>query len=90
MQPKHLDVDDAIQARADLRARRAIGIHWGTFPMADDPPDEPPKILAQERERAGLAQDAFDVMMIGETRPIEETNETKRRPDANAAATSAR
>ena len=70
MEAKHLDASDAIQARADLRARRAIGIHWGTFPMADDPPDEPPRALAIERERAGLAPDAFDVMSIGETRRL--------------------
>jgi N-acyl-phosphatidylethanolamine-hydrolysing phospholipase D len=70
MEAKHLDVAEAIQARADLRARRAIGIHWGTFPMADDPPDEPPQLLARERERAGLAREDFDVMAIGETRGL--------------------
>jgi L-ascorbate metabolism protein UlaG (beta-lactamase superfamily) len=71
MEAKHLDAADAIQVRADLRARRAIGIHWGTFPMADEPPDEPPRLLARERERAGLSRDAFDVMSIGETRRLE-------------------
>jgi len=70
MESKHLDVPEAIQARADLRARRAIGIHWGTFDMADDPPDEPPRILARERERAGLTPDDFDVMAIGEMRSL--------------------
>jgi L-ascorbate metabolism protein UlaG (beta-lactamase superfamily) len=70
MEAKHLDAADAIQVRADLRARHAIGIHWGTYTMADDPPDEAPKLLARERERAGLAPDDFDVMAIGETRRI--------------------
>ena len=70
MESKHLDVAEAIQVRADLRARRAIGIHWGTFPMADDAPDEPPQVLARERERAGLAPDDFDVMAVGETRRL--------------------
>ena len=56
--------------RADLRARHAIGIHWGTYTMADDPPDEAPKMLMRERERAGLTPDDFDVMAIGETRRI--------------------
>jgi L-ascorbate metabolism protein UlaG (beta-lactamase superfamily) len=72
MESKHLDVPEAIQVRADLRARRAIGIHWGTFPMADDPPDEPPQVLARERERAGLSPEDFDVMAIGETRPLKQ------------------
>jgi L-ascorbate metabolism protein UlaG (beta-lactamase superfamily) len=70
MGAKHLDVPEAIQVRADLRARRAIGIHWGTFPMADDPPDEAPRLLALERERAGLTRDDFDVLAIGETRRL--------------------
>jgi len=70
MQAKHLDAVDAIQARADLRAQRAIGIHWGTFPMADDPPDEAPRALALERDRVGLPREAFDVMAIGETRRL--------------------
>jgi N-acyl-phosphatidylethanolamine-hydrolysing phospholipase D len=70
MESKHLDPADAIRVRADLRARHAIGIHWGTYTMADDPPDEPPQALARERERAGLTRDDFDVLAIGETRPL--------------------
>ena len=70
MEAKHLDPADAIRVRADLRARRAIGIHWGTYTMADDPPDEPPRALAAERERAGLAREDFDVLAIGETRRL--------------------
>jgi L-ascorbate metabolism protein UlaG (beta-lactamase superfamily) len=70
MEAKHVDAAQAIKVRADLRARRAIGIHWGTFPLADDPPDEPPRILAQARERAGLEREDFDVLAIGETRRL--------------------
>jgi L-ascorbate metabolism protein UlaG (beta-lactamase superfamily) len=70
MEAKHLDVPEAVKARADLRAQRAIGIHWGTFPMADDPPDEPPQLLALERVSANLAREDFDVMAIGETRRL--------------------
>ena len=70
MESKHLDPADAVRVRADLRARRAIGIHWGTYTMADDPPDEPPETLARERERAGLTRDQFDVLAIGETRSL--------------------
>jgi N-acyl-phosphatidylethanolamine-hydrolysing phospholipase D len=70
MRAKHLDAAEAIQVRADLRARRAIGIHWGTFLMADDPPDEAPQVLARERDRAGLAPEDFDVLAIGETRGL--------------------
>jgi N-acyl-phosphatidylethanolamine-hydrolysing phospholipase D len=71
MQSMHVNVPDALQVRADVRAARAIGMHWGTFEgLTDEPLDEPPKVLARLREERGLPRDAFDVMKIGETRVI--------------------
>jgi N-acyl-phosphatidylethanolamine-hydrolysing phospholipase D len=71
MQVMHLDVAEAVQVRADLGARRAIGIHWGTFEaLADEPLDEPPRLLARQRAERGLRQDEFDVLQIGETRAL--------------------
>ena len=71
MKIHHVDVPEAIQVRADLRAARAIGMHWGTFEhLTDEPMDEPPAWLARERERLKMTREAFDVMKVGETRPI--------------------
>ena len=71
MKTMHIDPAEAIQIRADLHARRAIGMHWGTFEnLTDEPLDEPPAVLAAQRAAAGLAPDQFDVMKIGETRRI--------------------
>ncbi len=71
MQTMHIDVPEAVQVRADLRAARAIAIHWGTFEsMSDEPLDEPPALLARQREAAGLAPEQFDVVKIGETRML--------------------
>ena len=68
----HADVPEAVQIRADLRADRAIGMHWGTFEgLTDEPLDEPPLLLARQRQTQGLRQEQFDVMKIGETRRIE-------------------
>jgi L-ascorbate metabolism protein UlaG (beta-lactamase superfamily) len=72
MKVMHIDVPEAVQVRADLRAERAIGIHWGTFEaLSDEPLDEPPVVLAQQRRERGLTQDQFDVLKIGETRRLE-------------------
>ena len=72
MKIMHIDVPEAVQVRADLRARRAIGMHWGTFEsLADEPLDEPPQQLARMRAERGLSRMDFDVMMIGETRQLE-------------------
>ncbi len=72
MKVMHLDVPEAVQVRADLRAERAIGMHWGTFEgLTDEPLDEPPRILAQQRQARGLLPAQFDVMKIGETRRLQ-------------------
>ncbi len=72
MQVMHADVPEALQIRADLRAARALGMHWGTFEaLADEPLDEPPRLLARQRAERGLELEQFDVMKIGETRRLE-------------------
>jgi L-ascorbate metabolism protein UlaG (beta-lactamase superfamily) len=70
MKTMHVNPAEAVQVRADLRARKAIGMHWGTFRLTDEPLDEPPAVLATQRAAAGLSQEDFDVMKIGETRRI--------------------
>jgi L-ascorbate metabolism protein UlaG (beta-lactamase superfamily) len=71
MKVHHVDVPEALRVRTDLRARRAIGMHWGTFEhLTDEPLDEPPQWLAREREAAGLSREQFDVMRVGESRRI--------------------
>jgi L-ascorbate metabolism protein UlaG (beta-lactamase superfamily) len=72
MKVNHVDVPEAVQIRADLRAGRAIGMHWGTFEgLTDEPLDEPPMLLARQREARGLSPVEFDVLKIGETRRLE-------------------
>jgi N-acyl-phosphatidylethanolamine-hydrolysing phospholipase D len=67
MGPVHMDPDEAVQAALDLDARQALGMHFGTFDLTDEPLDEPPaRFLAAARER-GLADRAF-VLAVGETR----------------------
>jgi L-ascorbate metabolism protein UlaG (beta-lactamase superfamily) len=71
MRATHVDVPEALQVRSDLRAARAIGMHWGTFEgLTDEPLDEPPRLLARLRAERGMPREAFDTMKIGETRPI--------------------
>jgi len=48
MHPVHLNPADAVQVHLDVRSRLSIACHWGTFRLADEPPEEPPALLAQE------------------------------------------
>lgn len=59
MRPQHIDPIEAVAAHRDLGAARSIGMHWGTFDMADEGMDEPAEDLAHARAAAGLAPSAF-------------------------------
>lgn len=55
MAAQHTDPEEAIRIMRDLEARAAIGIHWGTFKLTDEPRDEP-----AQRLFAGLAAQSID------------------------------
>lgn len=69
MQIMHVDPDEAVKIHRDIKARRSVGIHWGTFAnLTDEDLDEPPRRLAEARQRLGLRDDEFFVLRHGETR----------------------
>jgi N-acyl-phosphatidylethanolamine-hydrolysing phospholipase D len=66
MQHVHVTPEEAVQAALDSRVERVLGVHWGTFDLADEPLDEPPRRFLAEASRRGL-EGAF-VLKVGETR----------------------
>ncbi len=70
MQAVHMDPAEAVQARADLGARQAIGMHFGTFQLTDEAMAAPLDALRQASSHAGLPSEAFDVLGFGETRTL--------------------
>ena len=71
MRAQHVDPVEAAQIHRDLGARQSLGVHWGAFEMADEALDQAPRDLAVARQAAGLAEDAFFVLRVGETRRLE-------------------
>jgi N-acyl-phosphatidylethanolamine-hydrolysing phospholipase D len=68
MRESHLDPEQAVQAALDVRARRMLGVHFGTFDLSDEPLDEPPaRFRAAAAARGHTAEDAW-ILEIGETR----------------------
>ena len=67
MTEQHMNPAEAVQAHKDLRTRRSLGIHWGTFQLTDEPLDQPPRDLAAARQAQGVADEDFFVIKIGET-----------------------
>jgi L-ascorbate metabolism protein UlaG (beta-lactamase superfamily) len=68
MQPVHLDPDEAVQAFLHLRARRLVGIHWGTFVLSDEPPFEPPQRVLAAAAAHQLDEQAIWILKPGESR----------------------
>jgi N-acyl-phosphatidylethanolamine-hydrolysing phospholipase D len=65
--PVHISPEEALQAWRDLRAAQFLGIHWGTFMLAREPYDEPPKRIAAEVERLQLPPERIKILNPGTT-----------------------
>jgi len=64
----HLTPEQAVEAAGDLRARVLLGVHWGTFDLAEEPLDEPPRRMLAEARRRGVPAAGAWILKIGETR----------------------
>ena len=64
----HTTPEEALRIGLDVRARRIVAMHFGTFDLADEPLDEPPQRFRREAERRGLGLDQAWILKIGETR----------------------
>ena len=59
--------EEALQAWQDLRAAKFLGIHWGTFALAREQYDEPPRRIAEEVARRHLDADSVLILPPGAT-----------------------
>jgi N-acyl-phosphatidylethanolamine-hydrolysing phospholipase D len=76
----HMTSEEAVQAYRDVcqgnaAASSLVPIHWGTFRIADDALDEPPRRLLAEWNLAGLPARALAMLAHGETRRWYATDE---------------
>jgi len=65
MKSVHVNPEEAVQAHLDLGARTSVGMHYGTFALADDGMDEPVEDLVAAREAYGVAPEAFRILEHG-------------------------
>jgi hypothetical protein len=55
----------AVEAFRLCGAKQAIGHHWGTFRLADEGYDDPPRKLTEALSRTGLASQTFSTLLPG-------------------------
>ncbi|GJE94739.1 metal-dependent hydrolase [Phanerochaete sordida] len=64
----HSSPADSVRIFRDVRARKALAMHWGTWILTTEDIMEPPKLLAKEAAALGIPEGDFDVCGLGETR----------------------
>jgi len=73
MKDVHCSPEEAVYMHTDLGAKQTLGVHWGTFHLADEDYIEPALDLARARTAAGLtSRDVFtlrhgDTLIFGDS-----------------------
>ena len=70
MKDHHCNVEEAIQIHKDLKSKKSIAMHWGTFQLTDEPMDEPIILLKKLAVEKNLSNDEFIAMTHGESKSI--------------------
>ena len=63
----HTNPEEAVQVLVDVRGKRGVGVHWGTFELSKEPYAEPRERLKAEVAKRGMTEDTFTCTNIGQT-----------------------
>ncbi len=67
MKSRHVNPDEAVQIHLDLKSKRSMAIHWGSFELTDEPVEQPIIDLESALRKAQLSDDVFFVPKHGAT-----------------------
>jgi N-acyl-phosphatidylethanolamine-hydrolysing phospholipase D len=71
MSKQHVDPLQAVKIHQDIQSKLSIPIHWATFQLTQEPFLEPPELLLKSLKAAGIEQEKFNPINIGETVTLE-------------------
>ncbi|EME43833.1 hypothetical protein DOTSEDRAFT_88173 [Dothistroma septosporum NZE10] len=65
--PIHANPEDAVNIMRDVNAKKALGIHWGTWILTEEDVLEPPRLVKAALKKKDMPLDRFEVCDIGES-----------------------
>ncbi len=71
MSPIHTSPEDAVKAHLDLKAKQSVGIHFGTFPLADEGENEPKADLTAALLKYNVHAETFILLDQGAVKVFE-------------------
>ena len=66
----HTNPEEALSVAKDLRSKKVIGMHWGTFVLSLEPIMEPPKRFKYNAEKYGFNEKEAITFKIGEIQSL--------------------
>ena len=66
MESQHVDPEQAVKIHIDINSKKSVGIHWGTFALANEFYLEPKTKLAEEIKKLNLDSNSFITIEHGE------------------------
>lgn len=65
MSPIHMDPGEAVKVHREMGIRKSVGMHYGTFPLADDDKNDPPQDLKEALKKYKIDQKEFFLLREG-------------------------
>ena len=67
----HTTPEEALNVAKDLKSKKVMGMHWGTFVLSLEPIMEPPVRFKASAEEYGFAKEDVIIFKVGEIQPID-------------------
>ena len=66
----HTTPEEALNVAQDLKSKKVLGMHWGTFVLSLEPIMEPPIRFKDSAEKYGFSKEDAIIFKIGEVSPL--------------------
>ena len=67
----HTTPEEALNVAQDLKSKKVLGMHWGTFVLSLEPIMEPPIRFKDSAEKYGFSKEDAIIFKIGEVSPLD-------------------